>query len=445
MRRVLVVIVVVAAVAGATAAASAAGGTSARLTPHTATASGIEPLPSVAAEAAWCGQAAQGDRVPNGVAGNPVHWVYMIPSDGADDLGGVAGVMQSDAEQIDAWWRGQDPTRTLRNDLASFSCGAQLDITILRSSRSSSQLMPLGGRFAGIVNSLEQAGFESPFTKYIVYFDGPVADTNVCGQGASESSGFGVAVVYFRACTGVSTAAVAVHELVHTLGAVSGRAPNDCSGESSGHVCDAEDDLMYPRVGGAPLAAKVLDAGRDDYYGHSGQWTDTQDSAWLVRLDGQVPLALTISGPGTVSANVPGLVCAASCTTTWNSGQRLALIATPGAGAKLIRWEGACTGSAGCSLVVGAGTTATAVFGPASFRLRVSVAGLGAVRSTGAGITCRPRCSASVPSFMPVRLTATPAKGWKLRSWSGACRGSKRTCTVPMSAAATARATFVRA
>jgi hypothetical protein len=44
-----------------------------------------------------------------------------------------------------------------------------------------------------------------------------------------------------------------------------------------------------------------------------------------------------------------------------------------------------------------------------------------------------------------VRLTATPAKGWKLRSWSGACRGAKKTCTVPMSAATSARATFVRA
>ena len=236
-----------------------------------------------------------------------------------------------------------------------------------------------------------------------------------------------------------------MHELVHALGAVSRNAPNDCTGESSGHACDAEEDLMYPAIGGDPLASKILDVGRDDYYGHSGSWTDTQDSAWLVRLDGQVPLALTITGPGSVSADVPGLACAASCTTTWNSGQRLALTATPGAGAKLVRWGGACSGSAGCALAVGAGTTVSAVFAPASFRLRIAVAGRGAVRSSRAGITCRPRCSATFPSFTPVRLTATPAKGWKLRSWSGACRGSRKSCTVPMSAAANARATFVRA
>jgi hypothetical protein len=44
-----------------------------------------------------------------------------------------------------------------------------------------------------------------------------------------------------------------------------------------------------------------------------------------------------------------------------------------------------------------------------------------------------------------VRLRAKPAKGWKLRSWSGACKGSRTTCTVPMSAVTKARATFVRA
>ena len=29
----------------------------------------------------------------------------------------------------------------------------------------------------------------------------------------------------------------------------------------------------------------MLDGGRDDYYGHSGTWTDVQDSLFLERLD----------------------------------------------------------------------------------------------------------------------------------------------------------------
>jgi hypothetical protein len=404
----------------------------------------VEPFSAVSALAAWCGQAAQADRAPNLIAGNPVHWVYVIPSDGLDDLSAVASVMQSDAEQIDAWWRGQDPTRTPRNDVASFPCGTQLDITTVRSARSSSELSVLGSRFSGIVDSIEQAGLDSPFTKYVVYYDGPVAEANVCGQGASDSSGFGVAVVFYRACVGVSTAGVAAHEFLHTASAVSRSAPNECTGESGGHVCDTELDLMYPSIGGGPLSAKTLDSGRDDYYGHSGSWTDTQDSPWLVRLDAQVPFVLTTSGPGAVAADVPGLQCASTCTTTWNSGQRLSLRATPGAGARLVRWGGACSGSAGCIVTVGGGATVSATFAPASFRLRVSVAGKGAVRSASPGITCRPRCSATFPSFTPVRLTATPAKGWRFRSWTGACKGARKTCTVPMSAASSARATFVR-
>jgi hypothetical protein len=378
------------------------------------------------------------------VAGNPVRWIYLIPSDGSDNLGGVASTMQSDAEQIDAWWRGQDPTRTPRNDVTAFSCGSQLDVSTIRSTRSSAELTPVSSGFAGIVDTLQRAGFTSSLTKYVVYYDGPVDNANICGQGGSDRSGFGVAVVYFRSCSGVSTALVAAHEFLHTIGAVPNGAPNDCPGEDSGHTCDDQHDLMYPRAGGDPLSAKVLDPGRNDYYGHSGAWLDTQDSAWLVRLDSQVPLALTVAGTGTVTADVPGLQCSASCSTTWNSGQALNLNATPAAGMRLVRWGGACSGSAGCSVTVGPGAQVSALFAPAAFRLAVSIAGKGTIRSSSAGISCRPRCSASFASFTPLRLTAKPAKGWKLRSWSGACRGARTTCMVPMSAATSARATFVR-
>ena len=443
MIRLLVAAVLITAIS--TTGASAARST---MLMRDVTAENIPALQSVAApvaQAAWCGAAAQTDRVPNAVAGNPVHWVYVIPSDGADNLAGLASIMQSDAEQIDGWWRGQDPARTPRNDVASFSCGAQLDITTVRTSRSSTQLAPLQGRFSAIVDALELAGLSTSTTKYVVYFDGPTVDSNVCGQGGSDSSGFGAAVVYYRACVGVSTAAVTAHEVLHTFGAVSRAAPNDCADENSGHTCDDETDLMFPAIGGEALSSKLLDPGRNDYYGHMGGWTDTQDSPWLVRLDSQAPLAVTISGTGSVSADVPGLLCRTSCTTTWNSGQRLALSATPGAGAKLVRWGGACTGAAGCVLGVTPGAAVTAAFAPASFRLSVAVSGKGAVRSSKVGITCRPRCSAAFPSFSPVALTATPARGWRFRSWSGACRGVKKTCTVPMSAATSARARFVRA
>ena len=435
------------ALAAALAVVSVAGAASSRASfdVRDVTAADVGPGASIAAPtalAAWCGAAATSDLAPNVVAGNPIHWVYMIPSDGADSLSTVAQVMQGDAEQIDGWWRREDPTRAPRNDLASFPCGAQLDITTIRVPLSSAQLSPLAGRFGAIAGALNSVGFSSSFTKYAVYYDGPIAEDNVCGQGGSNGSGFGLAVVYYRSCAGVSTASVAAHEFLHTAGAVPSAAPNECEGERSAHTCDDQRDIMYPFIGAGTLAEKTLDPGRNDYYGHAGGWTDAQDSAWLVRLDGQSPLALNIAGAGSVAADVPGLLCTANCTTTWNTGQRLTLTATPGAGLKLVRWSGACSGDTVCSIAVGAGSTVSALFAPATFRLAVNVTGRGTVR--GPGISCRPRCAASVSSFTPVRLTAAPAKGWKLRSWGGACKGSKRTCAVPMTAATGVRATFVR-
>jgi List-Bact-rpt repeat protein len=408
--------------------------------------SAVEPAATAAPSgpAEWCGSAASADRTPNVVAGNAIHWIYLIPSDGADNLGSVAPAMQSDAEQIDAWWRGQDSGRAPRNDLTTFACGTELDVTTVRSTSSGAQLAPLDGRFSGIFDTLQRAGFTSDFAKYVVYYDGPSDEQNVCGQGGSSNpTGFGLAVVYYRACVGISTAAVAAHEFLHTTGAVPDGTPHACTGETSGHTCDDQADIMFPFIGSGGISAKVLDPGRDDYYGHSGAWTDSQDSAWLVRLDSQVPLALNVSGTGSVAADVPGLLCTASCTTTWNNGERLVLSATPAAGTKLVRWGGACSGSSTCAVVVAPGLAVSALFAPVTYGLTVSVKGRGTVR-TSSGSQCKERCTTSLPSYVPVRLSAAAAPGWKFRSWSGSCKSTRVTCSVPMTAVTSVRATFVR-
>ena len=414
MRRTVAACALVALLTCAVAAAAAPddAGADALRRSQTATSQAVASSAARTALTAWCGGAAQSDRVPNVVAGNPAHWVYLIPSDGADNLGTVGTVMQTDAEEIDAWWRARDSTRVPRNDLTSFSCGSQLDITTVRSTLSGSQFAPLGGRFASIFQSLQQAGLTSSFTKYVVYYDGPADEDNVCGQGGSAdaSGGMGLAVVFYRSCVGISTAAVAAHEFLHTTGAVPNGAPNECTGENSGHTCDNEADLMYPFIGDSSLSAKLLDPGRDDYYGHSGAWTDSQDSPWLVRLDGQAPLAVTISGTGSVAADVPGMQCAATCTTTWNAGQHLTLSATPGSGAKLVRWEGACSGSGPCAVTAAPGLAVSALFAPAAFRLTVSVKGRGTIRGSN-GIQCRPKCSATLPSYTSRAVDGRPREG----------------------------------
>jgi hypothetical protein len=85
---------------------------------------------SASASATWCGGPSRVDLAPNTVAGFPVHWIYATPSDGGDRFGAFfASAMQTDAEEIDAWWRREDPVRTPRNDLAQLPCGQQLDLT----------------------------------------------------------------------------------------------------------------------------------------------------------------------------------------------------------------------------------------------------------------------------------------------------------------------------
>ena len=133
-----------------------------------------------------------------------------------------------------------------------------------------------------------------------------MAQPDLCGQGASDATGFGLAAMYVQACSGAPVSVVAAHELLHTLGAVPRAAPNRCPDPNGAHTCDSTADLMHPFLDTSPLEAKLLDPGRDDYYGHSGAFTDSQDSPWLVQLDRQQPFTATISGPGGVTADVPG-------------------------------------------------------------------------------------------------------------------------------------------
>jgi Divergent InlB B-repeat domain len=397
------------------------------------------------AAATWCGTPSQIDTTPNAIAGNAVHWIYAIPSDGEDRFATFASVMQTDAETIDAWWRSQDPTRAPRGDVAPFACGLQLDLSLVRLPQSSAQLSATESPFSQIWDALLTRGFRSGHMKYLVYYDGAVGNSRICGAGGTAPQSIGMAMVYLRSCPGITSAEVAAHELVHAMGAVPTGAPHMCPPPNGGHTCDSAVDLMYPYTDGTPLSAVALDPGRDDYYGHAGSWPDVQDSPWLVFLDRQAQFQLTISGPGRVVSDVPGLDCTQTCTTTWNAGTRLGLTPIPARGARLVRWSGACAGASQCFATAGEGASgATAVFAAATYRVSVRVSGRGSVRSSTPGIACPGRCASQFSSYTPLRLSATPRRGWKLKGWSGACRGTRSTCTLPMSANASARAIFVR-
>lgn len=391
----------------------------------------------------FCGTPGTADRTPNVVAGDPVHVVYAIPSDGTDRFAQIATQAQTDAEVIDTWWRGQDPTHTLRFDLFAYPCGTQLDLSSVRFTLPGAQLAPTVGRFSAISQALQSQGLLNDFTKTLLYYDGPVADTDVCGTGGGDPQGVGVAIVFVNACPGIPSATIAAHELIHALGAVPDGTPHECPPPNDHHTCDNPKDIMYPFADGTALDALLLDPGRDDYYAHPSGFWDVQDSKWLVALNAQVTLSLAISGGGSVTSDVPGLVCSATCDTAWNTGTQLTLTPKPAQGMRFLRWTGGCSGASACQVQLAQATTASAAFGPATFPLRVVVSGRGTVRVGSAG-SCSARCSKAVTSFVRVQLAAKAAQGWRFKAWGGACKGSKPTCALSMEAAEQARATFAK-
>lgn len=244
----------------------------------------------------WCGPGpSASDRVPDATAGFSVHVLYVRPPGSPDRFAEWAPRIAGDAAEIEAWWRGQDPARSPRFDLFAVpgcagSFGA-LDITSREVAITSAE-----DGLADIGNALVAAGFRAREKTYLVYYDGPtnqVGPDRICGIGTAPSRGLpGYALVYLEPC-GAETdddlrVQTAAHELLHTFGAVSSAAPNECTNEGEArHVCDHPLDLMGPWVTDEPFGAHLLDANRDDYYGHSGPWTDVQDSLFLERLDGR--------------------------------------------------------------------------------------------------------------------------------------------------------------
>lgn len=394
--------------------------------------------------APWCGSVGSADR-PAAAGGPSIRVLYAVASDGQDASAERAPAIWADVESIDAWWRTQDPLRAPRFDLAAFPCGAQADLTLLRLRATAAELQPLAARYERIAAGVVASGGDLRATHYLVLYDGPVDDADVCGQGGGGPGvGGGIAAIYLAACDDVSVASTAAHELLHALGLLPAAGPPNACDDDTAHVCDSELDLLYPYASAFGLQELLLDVGHDDYYGHAGTWFDLQDSGWLRRVDAQVRLNVVVSGGGSVRSRVPGVDCAATCSADWDAGTRLILDAVPGPGRRLVGWAGACAGTGACSLALEAPASVSAVFARATYRLVVTVSGRGTVRSTPGGLACRSRCAAAFPSLRPVRLAAAAAQGWRFSRWTGACTTTRRTCVVPMSRATSVRALFLR-
>lgn len=436
------------------AAAMLVGGSAAAVSPGVEAVLYRTPVSAgpVAAVTRWCGTTPSAqDRLPEAIAGSQVHVVYAFPSDAADATAARAEAIVTDLSVGDGWWRGQDSTRTPRLDLFAFpGCDSELGQLDLSSVRLPQAAAAYTIDASAAIDRLAVDLQLDDSKKFLVYYDGPVANNRVCGISYSQARATGrtgIAVVFIGSLCGADlgqgqlAADTAIHELTHNFGAVPFGAPNTCA-QNRGHVCDSQADLMFPFV--QPLLQSTLDVNRDDYYGHAGTQWDVQDSPFLRRLDvPQVPLAVAVEGGGSVASDLPGLDCPPGCSIGWEQGTVVTLDAAPDVGARFAGWSGSCSGLGACTVTMDAAKTVTARF-VSTVSLRVVVTrrsgAAGTIRAS-TGQRCTATCVIAVDPGTAVSLTPVAARGSRFVGWSGACTG-RSACQVAPSANTSATAVF---
>jgi hypothetical protein len=168
-----------------------------------------------------------------------------------------------------------------------------------------------------------------------------------------------------------------------------------------------------------------------------------------------LPVTIRAQGGGAGTITAPGFTCAIgaeSCTGLVANPPDTAAYTTvtltvaPDATSVFKGWIG-CTPLAdatSCSLRVDGVENVTARLEPALYPLAVTINGAGSVQ--GEGIACAAGsaegCSTAAANGSTVRLVATPAEGWILKSWSGCTPAADGSCAASMTTARTVYATF---
>ena len=176
--------------------------------------------------------------------------------------------------------------------------------------------------------------------------------------------------------------------------------------------------------------------------------TLTSNVSATVTLAAKPTIAFTLNGAGTVLADVgnAAVTCSSNCTLPFDPGTAVQIHALPaGQLSTFSSWGGACSGTMpDCELVVNGPQAVTLNFAAKpQIAVTVSGSGQGTVTSSDGLLSCAPTCSDPVVSGTSVTLTATPSSSSTFSGWSGACQGSKQTCTVVVTANAAVGAVFV--
>ena len=181
----------------------------------------------------------------------------------------------------------------------------------------------------------------------------------------------------------------------------------------------------------------------------AGRNVGTTSTAQTVTLTNTGNATLTISSIAITGTNVSDFGQASSCPSLAPSANCTVDVSfTPSAGgarsASLTVTSNAANGPTNSVTLSGTGTT------PLAVTVLTAGNGTGTITSSPAGINCTPTCSASFASGSNVTLTATPAAGSSLISWTGCDSVLGTTCTIsslagPRSVTATFNQTVQRA
>jgi Divergent InlB B-repeat domain len=360
--------------------------------------------------------------MPDDISGPQVHFLYVVPSDGADAQLDTNGGMEQSIARIERWLVTQTKNQGLRVD----TYNGVPDIAFVRLPHSDAQATAANPWPLWVIGEdLVAAGFNDPAKVYAAFYDGH--STWACG-GAYSPALRKLGAMYLQAqptndsrpcrdAPGFGTGTDRpgyfeiglLHEILHVIGFTPRCAPHQSADGYGDHVNDSPTDLMYApdakSTAGWDWANAVLDFNHDDYYrANIPGCPDLSNSPYLAALHS---VSVTVSGPGTVTSSPAGIDCPGICTGMFQGS--VTLMAIPSQGAVFKGWTGACSGTATC-VVTGEGS-ASASFSASSHRrtltLRVRAQrATGALRVVDGYEQCRERA--------PVIIERRGGQGWSI-------------------------------
>ena len=212
---------------------------------------------------------------PDDISGPQIHFVYAVHIGQNDRNYDRTGDIAAIADMMQSWLQAQ---AGMKWRLDTYN--GQLDVSYLPirfEAHADSSVGP-SSVISTLSNALQEQQQRHPQKIYAVFFDYDINSPFFIGTGVAGGK---IAYTLIAGPYHELIASVAIHEILHTLGAVPSCAPNAIGGH---HVGGSDRDIMgggASSVGGGPDWGSVLDWGRDDYFGHGrSDCLDVADSPY---------------------------------------------------------------------------------------------------------------------------------------------------------------------